>query len=185
MQHRVPRGVHEKFSWMKGTEWMWNKWREVGFFVLGPTQFCGAPCARTCLKIPLGTNTKSTGALSEDLPSSSDWFPRCCRHLSILPPPHTHTTSAPGPPARQVRFEPDGTFDAPTTSCAQRQCKWSADETQVYIQWGSDGVHWIQPKGKEAKAGNSLSGKREDGEKCSATFIRKVCPQCLMDHGWR
>ena len=33
--------------------------------------------------------------------------------------------------ACQVRFEPDGTFDAPTDSCAQRQCKWSADTEQV------------------------------------------------------
>jgi hypothetical protein len=31
VQHRVPRGIDEKFAWMKGTEWMWNKWREVRF----------------------------------------------------------------------------------------------------------------------------------------------------------
>ena len=29
MQTRVPRGIDEKFAWMKGTEWMWNNWREV------------------------------------------------------------------------------------------------------------------------------------------------------------
>jgi hypothetical protein len=29
MQARVPRGIHETFAWMKGTEWKWNNWREV------------------------------------------------------------------------------------------------------------------------------------------------------------
>jgi len=46
---------------------------------------------------------------------------------------------------RKVRFEPDGTFDSPTESCAHRQCKWSADSEQVYIRWGNDGVHWVKP----------------------------------------
>jgi len=101
VQQRVPRGIDEKFAWMKGTEWMWNNWREV-------------------------------------------------------------------------RFEPDGTFDAPTDSCAQRQCKWSADSKQVYIMWGQDGVHWVSPTKPEATEGNILNGKREDGERCSAKYIRKV-----------
>lgn len=97
---RVPKGVHENYAWMKGTEWLWNRWREV-------------------------------------------------------------------------RFEPDGTFDAPTDSCAQRQCRWSADENQVYIKWGRDGVHWVKPTKMEASKGNMLKGKREDGERCEASFIKK------------
>lgn len=108
MQHRVPRGIDEKFAWMKGTEWMWNNWREV-------------------------------------------------------------------------RFEPDGTFDAPTSSCSRRECKWSADEEQVYIQWGGDGVHWVKPDMPAPKEGNKLKGKREDGEKCSATFIKKVVSDQDLD----
>jgi DnaJ-class molecular chaperone len=74
---------------------------------------------------------------------------------------------------REVKFEADGTFDAPTDSCAQRQCKWSADAEKVYIRWGSDGVHWVQPSSNEPKEGNKLTGKREDGQKCSATFLKK------------
>lgn len=82
-----------------------------------------------------------------------------------------------------MRFEPDGTFDAPTGSCQQRQCKWSADAEQVYIVWGSDGVHTVKPTNPKlgAQEGNGLSGKREDGEKCSATFIRKVVNDEDMD----
>jgi len=83
---------------------------------------------------------------------------------------------------REVRFEPDGTFDAPTDSCAQRQCKWSADEEQVYIRWGSDGVHWVTPtKPGQAVVGNILKGKREDGEKCSGTFLKKVVADTELD----
>jgi len=74
---------------------------------------------------------------------------------------------------REVRFEADGTFDAPTDSCAQRQCKWSADDNQVYIRWGSDGVHFVKPTKDEPVAGNMLKGKREDGERCEASFIKK------------
>ena len=72
-----------------------------------------------------------------------------------------------------MRFEPDGTFDAPTDSCAQRQCKWSADENQVYIRWGHDGVHYVKPNKNEPVEGNTMRGKREDGEKCEARFLRK------------
>lgn len=96
---RVPRDISDKFAWMKGTEWMWNNWREV-------------------------------------------------------------------------RFEPDGTFDAPTHSCAGRQCKWSADDNQIYIRWSSDGVHFVKPTKMEAVEGNMLKGKREDGERCEAKFLR-------------
>lgn len=101
VQHRVPKGIDDKFGWMKGTEWMWNNWREV-------------------------------------------------------------------------KFEADGTFDAPTDSCAQRQCKWSADKEKVYIRWGSDGVHWVTPSSHEAKEGNRLTGKREDGQSVRAEFIRRA-----------
>ena len=80
-----------------------------------------------------------------------------------------------------MRFEPDGTFDAPTDSCAQRQCKWSADAEQVFIRWGNDGVHWVTPSKHQAEAGNVLKGKREDGEKCSAKFIRKVVSDADLD----
>ena len=68
-------------------------------------------------------------------------------------------------------------------ACQSRQCKWSADAEQVYIQWGSDGVHTVKPANAklQAKEGNKLNGKREDGEKCSAAFIRKVVSDEDMD----
>lgn len=97
---RVPRGIDDNYSFMKGTEWLWNSWREV-------------------------------------------------------------------------RFEPDGTFDAPTDSCAGRQCKWSADANQIYIKWGRDGVHTVKPVKMAAVEGNTLRGKREDGQPCDAKFLRK------------
>ena len=40
--------------------------------------------------------------------------------------------------------------------------------------WGQDGVHWVSPTKPEATEGNILNGKREDGERCSAKYIRKV-----------
>jgi DnaJ-domain-containing protein 1 len=51
----------------------------------------------------------------------------------------------------------------------------------VYIQWGNDGIHWVNPSMNQAKEGNKLSGKREDGQKCSATFIKKVVADEDMD----
>lgn len=35
-------------------------------------------------------------------------------------------------------------------------------------------MHWVKPTMPSAKEGNVLKGKREDGEKCSAKFVKKV-----------
>ena len=75
---------------------------------------------------------------------------------------------------RDVRFGADGRFEAPTPDCQQGQCKWSADESTIYIRWGQAGLHKLRPTKMEAAADTRLKGKRvQDGEKCSATFLSK------------
>ena len=73
-----------------------------------------------------------------------------------------------------MRFGADGRFEAPTPDCQQGQCKWSADESTIYIRWGQAGLHKLRPTKMEAAADTRLKGKRvQDGEKCSATFLSK------------
>ena len=78
---------------------------------------------------------------------------------------------------RNIRFDPDGTFDAPTPDCQQhgkRACKWSTDDQTVYIQWGEAGLHKVKPTAMEPKEGTHLRGTRvKDREKCDAAFVRK------------
>mmetsp|Transcript_143642 Transcript_143642/g.459593 ORF Transcript_143642/g.459593 Transcript_143642/m.459593 type:complete len:497 (-) Transcript_143642:401-1891(-) len=79
---------------------------------------------------------------------------------------------------RNVKFEKDGTFDAPTRDCQSGQCMWSAKDGKVYILWGEAGVHELQIEGEvpteqdQAKMqGMRMRGKRiADGERCHATF---------------
>lgn len=75
---------------------------------------------------------------------------------------------------RNVKFDRDGNFDAPTPECEHRRCKWSADATQVYIQWGQAGLHTVVPDTMAPVEGNNLVGKRvQDGDRCSAAYVGK------------
>ena len=75
---------------------------------------------------------------------------------------------------RDVQFEQDGNFKAPTQECQQgNACKWTASDKTVYIWWGSAGLHVMKPSSMEAVAGNKLSGKRKsDSAKQYASFQR-------------
>jgi len=81
---------------------------------------------------------------------------------------------------RNVKFEKDGNFDAPTQECQGNMCKWSARSNKVYILWGDAGVHELNivgqaPKEQDQKAmsGLKMKGQRvSDREPCSAEFRR-------------
>jgi len=104
----VPKDVAKSMSWLKGTEWSWNNWRNV-------------------------------------------------------------------------KFEKDGNFDAPTQDCQMGMCKWSAGaDGKIYILWGESGLHQLEIVGQvpteqdQAQLqGMRMRGKRvSDGDRCSATFQR-------------
>lgn len=82
---------------------------------------------------------------------------------------------------RNVKFEKDGTFDAPTRDCQQGQCKWSASKSgKVYILWGEAGLHELDIAGElplqqdqSKMQGLKMRGRRTaDGERCQASFQR-------------
>lgn len=81
---------------------------------------------------------------------------------------------------RDIKFQKDGTFEAPTRDCQQGTCRWSASKDKVYILWGEAGLHELQvageiPKEQNAQkmAGLILRGRRtSDGDPCSAKFRR-------------
>jgi len=82
---------------------------------------------------------------------------------------------------RNVKFEKDGNFDAPTRDCQQGQCMWSAAKGKVYILWGEAGVHELtltgaMPTEQTTPAqmqGLRLEGTRSsDREPCHAQFQR-------------
>merc|ERR1719401_2183579 len=82
---------------------------------------------------------------------------------------------------RNVKFEKDGTFDAPTRDCQSGQCKWSAPKAgKVYILWGEAGLHELDIQGaipteadQSKMKGLQMKGRRvNDGERCSAAFHR-------------
>merc|ERR1740129_266372 len=81
---------------------------------------------------------------------------------------------------RNVKFEKDGTFDAPTEDCMGSICKWAAKDNKVYILWGEAGVHELDIVGsapaeqdQKAMQGMKMRGRRlSDGERCSAAFVR-------------
>eukprot|EP00435_Cladocopium_sp_Y103_P001360 s3868_g1.t1 len=99
--------ISKKFSWMKGTEWNWNSWRNV-------------------------------------------------------------------------KFQKDGTFDAPTNDCQRGQCKWSANKGKVFVLWGQAGLHELEIVGEtpteqnlQKMQGLQMRGIRvSDGDRCSAVFQR-------------
>jgi DnaJ-class molecular chaperone len=106
-----PRGISDKigkkFSWLKGTEWNWNKWRNV-------------------------------------------------------------------------KFEKDGKFDAPTRDCQSGACRWSANKGKIYILWGEAGLHELELEGEmptdqtpSKLQGLRMSGRRSsDNDKCFAEYVR-------------
>lgn len=82
---------------------------------------------------------------------------------------------------RDVQFQKDGTFDAPTPDCQGGQCKWSAQDGKVYILWGESGLHEVDIVGKmpedgsdpQKMAGLKMRGHRKsDQSACSAVFRR-------------
>eukprot|EP00405_Crypthecodinium_cohnii_P015786 CAMPEP_0206446244 /NCGR_PEP_ID=MMETSP0324_2-20121206/16019_1 /ASSEMBLY_ACC=CAM_ASM_000836 /TAXON_ID=2866 /ORGANISM="Crypthecodinium cohnii, Strain Seligo" /LENGTH=492 /DNA_ID=CAMNT_0053914675 /DNA_START=200 /DNA_END=1678 /DNA_ORIENTATION=- len=82
---------------------------------------------------------------------------------------------------RNVKFDKDGTFDAPTRDCQSGQCLWSAGKNgKVYILWGEAGLHELDIIGEIPKEqdnqkmkGMQMRGKRvSDREPCSASFQR-------------
>jgi len=87
---------------------------------------------------------------------------------------------------RHVKFNKDGTFDAPTGDCQQGQCLWAASKGKVYILWGEAGLHELEIVGtsptEPAPSAKALEGLRlegvrtSDGEKCFAAFQR------IFDH---
>lgn len=75
---------------------------------------------------------------------------------------------------REVQFEQDGTFAAPTHECQHKgACKWTASHKTIYIWWGEAGLHVMKADQKEAVAGNKMKGKRKmDGTRQQAAFVR-------------
>ena len=101
-----PSEISEKFSFLKGTEWLWNNWKKVRFFS-------------------------------------------------------------------------DGSFEAPSAECQQAgQCIWSSSDDEIFILWGSAGIHRIKVIGVQGEGfevanlkNARIEGKKEKtGEKCFATF---------------
>lgn len=74
---------------------------------------------------------------------------------------------------RDVTFKETGLFEAPTQDCEEGRCKWSASDSQVFLQWGDAGMHVARTQLAEAREGNTLWGDRHDGESFSASFRSK------------
>uniref|UniRef100_A0A7S0FKB9 J domain-containing protein n=1 Tax=Pyrodinium bahamense TaxID=73915 RepID=A0A7S0FKB9_9DINO len=82
--------------------------------------------------------------------------------------------------ARPVRFERDGSFNAPTPDCQAGMCLWSAARGKVYINWGDMGVFEVHVEGSLPRQqsaaqmrGLRMSGRRvRDNKECEASFIR-------------
>jgi DnaJ-class molecular chaperone len=82
---------------------------------------------------------------------------------------------------RNVKFQKDGSFEAPTPECQHSgMCKWSADNNKVYILWGEAGLHELEILGQapeeqdqQKMTGLKMKGRRvSDGDACSAVFQR-------------
>eukprot|EP00924_Labyrinthula_sp_SR-Ha-C_P014272 augustus_masked-scaffold_20-processed-gene-0.9-mRNA-1 protein AED:0.07 eAED:0.07 QI:0/-1/0/1/-1/1/1/0/499 len=76
---------------------------------------------------------------------------------------------------REVKFNADGVFWAPTGDCESGKCFWRVANNQIFIQWGNEGLHTV------IKKGNNLQGIRFDGEKISASFVRKEETEAVED----
>lgn len=73
---------------------------------------------------------------------------------------------------RNVNFDHEGFFKAPTGECENEMCRWSATKDTVYVVWGDAGVHTLKANKMTAEEGAVLQGTRKkDGDKCSAAFI--------------
>jgi|EP00927_Polykrikos_kofoidii_P035667 DnaJ-class molecular chaperone len=87
---------------------------------------------------------------------------------------------------RNVKFQKDGSFDAPTRDCQKGRCEWSASSKgKIYIMWGEAGLHELEIVGAEIPEGQDLSklrgmkmrGRRvSDRDVCGASFER------IFDH---
>jgi len=81
---------------------------------------------------------------------------------------------------RNVQFEKDGSFVAPTSDCRQGMCKWSANKGKVFILWGEAGLHELEIVGETPTEqsptqlqGLKMRGRRvSDGDKCNAVFVK-------------
>lgn len=71
---------------------------------------------------------------------------------------------------REVKFLENNVFWAPTPDCESQQCLWKAREDKIFIMWGDDGLHTITA----SKDRKRLTGKRYDGAKLTATFVRTL-----------
>jgi DnaJ-class molecular chaperone len=80
---------------------------------------------------------------------------------------------------RNIKFNKDGSFDAPTQDCHMGMCEWVANEGKVYILWGEQGLHVLQPTQKLTDQNQDLLKKtkltgtrKRDGDKITATFVK-------------
>ncbi|CAE7452270.1 ERDJ3B [Symbiodinium natans] len=81
---------------------------------------------------------------------------------------------------RNVKFQKDGNFEAPTNDCQRGQCKWSANKGKIFVLWGQAGVHELEIVGEvpteqnqQKMQGMTMRGRRvSDGDRCSAVFQR-------------
>ena len=84
---------------------------------------------------------------------------------------------------RDVTFECDGKFSAPTPDCESGHCRWSADGAgQIVIQWGQAGRHTLQQArgAGQAVRGALLRGYRDrDRDPCAAEFVKTE--ECTPD----
>jgi DnaJ-class molecular chaperone len=83
---------------------------------------------------------------------------------------------------RNVKFAKDGTFEAPTQDCQMGMCEWAAYEGKVYVLWGDNGLHILEPNTPISKLAEQsqdelkktfLKGKRKkDNDPIKATFTK-------------
>jgi len=81
---------------------------------------------------------------------------------------------------RSVKFDKDGSFDAPTRDCQQGRCLWSAENGQVYVLWGEAGLHSMKIQGTvpteqnvAQMQGMQMKGRRaSDNKQVKAVFQR-------------
>merc|ERR1719271_1463763 len=80
---------------------------------------------------------------------------------------------------RNVKFQKDGSFEAPTQDCQMGACEWAAYDGKVYILWGESGLHVLEPtqmvkdQNLDKLKQTMLKGKRKrDGDKVTATFTK-------------
>jgi len=80
---------------------------------------------------------------------------------------------------RNVQFDEDGIFWAPSPECEDRSkqaCHWTAKGNTVRIHWGAAGLHTLQVESKR-----KLVGKRDaDGDPCQATFAKNLAKKAAF-----